>query len=152
MRVRVIAVGKLGTNGVGESTAEYQRRAARYWPLEVLEVRAERGGTRTPESVRSAEAERLLAKARGLVAALDERGRGFDSVAFSGWLRERRDRDEDVSFLIGGALGLDGTVLDRASLVLSVAPWTLSHDLARLILMEQLYRAGTLVRGEPYHK
>jgi 23S rRNA (pseudouridine1915-N3)-methyltransferase len=57
-----------------------------------------------------------------------------------------------VAFLIGGAFGLDESLRDTAQMRLSLAPWTLPHELARLVLAEQLYRAGTLVRGEPYHK
>jgi 23S rRNA (pseudouridine1915-N3)-methyltransferase len=74
------------------------------------------------------------------------------SAAFADWLQQRRERTEDVSFLIGGAFGLSEEVLTRAALRLAVAPWTLPHDLARLVFAEQVYRAGTLTRGEPYHK
>ena len=65
---------------------------------------------------------------------------------------ERRDRAQDVAFVVGGAYGLDAALRSRSSMVLSLAAWTLPHELARLVLAEQLYRAGTLLRGEPYHK
>jgi 23S rRNA (pseudouridine1915-N3)-methyltransferase len=67
-------------------------------------------------------------------------------------MRTRQEAARDVSFLIGGAFGLDPALRDAADERLAVAPWTLPHDLARLVLLEQLYRAGTIVRGEPYHK
>lgn len=102
--------------------------------------------------MRRIEAERLLERALGTIVAVDERGRSRSSEAFAKWMGERRDRAEDTSFVIGGAFGLDETVRQRASLILCLAPWTLQHELARLVLAEQLFRAGTIQRGEPYHK
>ena len=87
-----------------------------------------------------------------LVVACDPGGATFDSTRFSAWLQGERERARDVVFMIGGAHGLDGAVVARADRRLSLAPWTLPHELARLVLAEQLYRAGTIVRGEPYHK
>ena len=94
----------------------------------------------------------MLERATGAVVALDERGRSMSTEAFAKWMTDRRDRAEDTTFVIGGAFGLDATVRDRATLVLSLSPWTLPHEMARLLLAEQLYRAGTIHRGEPYHK
>jgi 23S rRNA (pseudouridine1915-N3)-methyltransferase len=67
-------------------------------------------------------------------------------------LSTARDRAQDVALVIGGAFGLADTVRERATRTIQMAPWTLPHELARLVLAEQLYRAGTIVRGEPYHK
>jgi 23S rRNA (pseudouridine1915-N3)-methyltransferase len=148
---RVLAVGK-ASGPLADAIAEFERRAGRYWPLDIVEVRAVGARSRPADDVRNEEGARLLAKARGTIVALDERGRSMNSVAFAGWMQARHDRAEHVSFLIGGALGLSAGVLARATLRLAVAPWTLPHDLARLVLAEQVYRAGTLARGEPYHK
>jgi len=74
------------------------------------------------------------------------------SEAFARWLQGTRESARDVAFAIGGAYGLSEELRGRARLRLSLAPWTLPHELARLVLAEQLYRAGTIVRGEPYHK
>lgn len=152
MKYRIVAVGRPVAGPVSEAIAEYEKRASRYWPLEVIEVKAAPGNSRAPDDVRRREAERLLERATGTIVALDERGRSLTSDAFAKWVADRRDRAEDTSFVIGGAFGLDEAVRKRASLVLSMAPWTLQHELARLILAEQLYRAGTIQRGEPYHK
>ncbi len=133
----------------------YEERAARYWPLEVQEVREEAArGKVEPDVVRRREAERLLARlpAGAQLIACDERGATSTSERFAAWLVERRDRAQDVAFVIGGAYGLDAGVRERADSVLSLAPWTLPHELARVVLVEQLYRAGTIARGEPYHK
>lgn len=74
------------------------------------------------------------------------------SEQFARWMRQARDEARDVAFVIGGALGLAPTLRARARTRLALAPWTLPHELARLVLAEQLYRAGTIARGEPYHK
>jgi 23S rRNA (pseudouridine1915-N3)-methyltransferase len=152
VKFRIVVVGRPPAGPLRDAVAEYEKRASRYWPLEVIEVRAEPAKSRTPDQVRLSEAGRLLEKTSGGIVALDERGRTFSSEAFAKWIADRRDRAEDTTFVIGGAFGLDESVRTRASLVLSMAPWTLQHELARLVLAEQLYRAGTIHRGEPYHK
>jgi 23S rRNA (pseudouridine1915-N3)-methyltransferase len=131
---------------------DYERRAARYWPLEFIEVKAEPARSRTPDEVKRLEGARLLERATGTIVALDERGRTFSTDAFAKWISDQRDRAVDVSFVVGGAFGLDDPVRKRATLVISLSPWTLPHEMARLVLAEQLYRAGTIQRGEPYHK
>jgi 23S rRNA (pseudouridine1915-N3)-methyltransferase len=87
-----------------------------------------------------------------VTVACDATGQSMSSERFAEWLQSEREAARDVVFMIGGAYGLDGTLRDGARLRLSLAPWTLPHELARLVLAEQLYRAGTIVRGEPYHK
>ena len=74
------------------------------------------------------------------------------SIEFAAWLGKLRDTGGAVTFVVGGAFGLDETVRSRATRLLTVAPWTLPHEMARLVLTEQLYRAGTILRNEPYHK
>lgn len=135
-----------------EAIAEFEARAGRYWPLEFIEVKAEPARSRSMAEVRRLEAERLSARVRGRLVVLDERGRTMSTDTFARWLNARREGAEDVSFAIGGAWGLDPAFTSRADVQLAVAPWTLPHDLARLVLAEQLYRAGTVIRGEPYHK
>lgn len=152
MKFHVVVVGAPARGPMADAIALYERRATRYWPLAVHEVRAEPARSATSAHVREREAQRLLERAPGAIIACDERGTSLTSAAFARWLQELRERASDVSFVIGGAFGLDETVRARAMRLLALAPWTLSHDLARLVLAEQLYRAGTIVRGEPYHK
>ena len=154
MRVVVVTVGRPRGVGVAEAVRDYETRAARYWPLEVHEVREEPARGASPDVVRRREGERLLAKvpAGGTLVACDERGEARTSEAFARWLQREREAGRDVGFVIGGAYGLASELRERAQLRLLLAPWTLPHELARLVLAEQLYRAGTLVRGEPYHK
>lgn len=157
MRVVLAAVGRPRVP-LAAAVAEYEARAARYWPFEAHEVREEPArGVTSPaavDRVRALEGERLLARAPtgALVVACDERGETWTSERFATWLRERRDEARDVAFVVGGAHGLAPAVREAARVRLAVAPWTLPHEMARLVLAEQLYRAGTIVRGEPYHK
>ena len=139
---------------LADAIADYEGRAARYWPLTVHEVREEPARALTPEVVRRREGERLVAKAPvgSTLVLCDEAGDALGSEAFARWLQRERDAARTLTFVIGGAFGLDSSLRERAGRRLSLAPWTLPHELARLVLAEQLYRAGTIVRGEPYHK
>ena len=152
VKFRIIVVGKAPAGPLGEAIAAFEARAARYWPLEVVEVRAEPARGRSPAEVCRIETGRLMERVAGTLVVLDERGRSFASQEFSAWMQARREQADDVTFAIGGAGGLGAEARDRAGLLLSVAPWTLSHDLARLVLAEQVYRAGSIQRGEPYHR
>ena len=153
MKFRLIVVGKPRDQALAAATAAYELRSARYWPIEVVEIRDESASGKSPDAVRRRDAERIIAACgAATLVACDERGAAMRSEAFARWLQQRRERAQDVAFAIGGAFGLDDAVREHAGTVLALAPWTLSHELARLVLAEQLYRAGTIVRGEPYHK
>jgi 23S rRNA (pseudouridine1915-N3)-methyltransferase len=153
MRLVVAVVGRPRDPAVAAAIRGYEERAARYWPLDVREVREESARGTPVALVREKEGERLLSAAAGSdLVACDETGDGLGSREFAEWLLEARERARNVTFVIGGAYGLGRSVLDRAQRVLKLAPWTLPHELARLVLAEQLYRAGTIVRREPYHK
>ena len=154
MKVFVAVVGKPRNAGLAASIEEFEHRAARYWPLERIEVREEPAKSASADLVREREGERLAARIpRGaLIVCCDPGGKRLDSAAFSTWLQREREGGRDVAFVIGGAYGLSPALLKRANLRVELAPWTLPHEMARLVLAEQLYRAGTIVRGEPYHK
>ena len=155
MKLWVLAVGKPGSL-LAEAIAEYEARAQRYWSLESIEVKEERAGKGVPtSSVIAAESDRLRERMpRGVtVVALTRTGDATSS--------ERLARDiaglassgaTGMAFLIGGAHGLSDQLLRNADRRLRLSTMTLPHDFARLILLEQLYRVGTIVRGEPYHK
>ena len=155
MRLLVVAVGKV-KGPLALMIAEYERRAARYWKLTVEEVDAgARGGSRDSEAVMTAEAGRLLARVPDELEliALTRGGEEMGSEELSGYLREQAVRSSaGVAFVIGGASGLAQGVLTKARKRLSLSAMTLPHEVARLVLAEQLYRAGTIARGEPYHK
>ena len=154
MRVMLAVVGKPRHASLAAAIADYEGRAARYWTLEVHEVKEESArGVASTTIVRQREGERLQARLAGTrIIACTVDGRRHSSEEFAGWLGRERDADRDVSFAIGGAFGLSDELVAAATARLSLAPWTLPHELARLVLAEQLYRAGTILRGEPYHK
>ncbi|MCU0649623.1 MAG: 23S rRNA (pseudouridine(1915)-N(3))-methyltransferase RlmH [Gemmatimonadaceae bacterium] len=154
MRFRVIAVGRPRAAALRDVIDDFVARAERYWPLDVVEVREESARALDPLQVRQREGARLRERLApgGMVVACDASGRSHTSEQFATWMRHRQEAARDVSLVIGGAFGLDPALRDAADERLALAPWTLPHDLARLVLVEQLYRAGTIVRGEPYHK
>lgn len=154
MRVLVVVVGKPREPGLAAAIEEFERRAARYWPLEVHEVREEPARGASADLVREREGERLLTKVPpgAAIVACDVDGAAMRSDAFAQWLQRTRESARSVALMIGGAFGLSDAVRARAKSRLSLASWTMPHELARLVLAEQLYRAGTIVRGEPYHK
>ncbi len=153
MRLTVAVVGKPRNAGLAAAIQEYETRAARYWPLDIREVREEPARAASVDLVRAREGERLAAAlGSAQLVACDVDGDRMSSTQFSEWLQRARENARDVAFVIGGAYGLAPSLAARAAARLSLAPWTLPHELARLVLAEQLYRAGTIVRGEPYHK
>jgi len=154
MRFVVVVVGKPRDANLAGAIREYETRAHRYWPLEIHEVREEPARSGSADLVRDREGERLLAvvPSSAQVIACDVSGRSMTSEVFSEWLVGLRERARDVAILVGGAFGLSSAVKQRATMSVSLAPWTLPHEMARLVLAEQLYRAGTIVKREPYHK
>lgn len=155
MKVVIVAVGRV-RGPLEPAVAEYEGRAGRYWKFEVAEVDAGASGRDpSPERVKEAEGERILARIpdEAEVIALTRTGKGIGSAELARTLEELAVRSfRQVVFVLGGAYGLHARVLDRANRRLSLSPMTLPHEMARLVLAEQLYRAGTIVRGEPYHK
>jgi 23S rRNA (pseudouridine1915-N3)-methyltransferase len=153
VKLRVIAVGKDRSGLYAPAVEEYAKRLARQVRFELVEVPEARRHAGTPQA-RVEEGEALLARIgpRERVVALDERGDELTSrelaVRAGRWL----ERGHDVALVIGGSDGLAPEVLDRAEERLALSRFTLAHRLARLVLVEQLYRAMTILRGEPYHK
>ncbi len=154
MSLTLAVVGRPRHAGIADAVRDYEARAAHYWSLEVREVREESARSSSPAAVVAREwarlAEQLPAAAR--VVLCDPGGEVMDSPHFARWMERQRDEARDVAFVIGGAFGLPDAARRVAFLRLSLAPWTLPHELARLVLAEQLYRAGTITRGQPYHK
>lgn len=154
MRIALVSVGRPKQSGLADAIREYETRAARYWTLDIHEVKEVSARGVSVDVVREREGERLLERVAPdmRIVACDPGGDVLTSDAFASWLCDQRDSAHSVAFAIGGAYGLSERVRAQAHRRLSVAPWTLPHELARLVLAEQLYRAGTIARGEPYHK
>lgn len=134
MRYTVVAVGK-ARPPYADDLSHYAKLLSRHARVDVIEVADEDAiPRRIPE--------------RAYVCLLDSRGRSYTSEAFATWLEERRQAGRDVCFVIGGAFGVD---LPDADHRLSFGPLTLPHLLARVVLLEQLYRAHKILANEPYH-
>ena len=134
MRTIVLAVGRLRPP-YQDDVQHYRKLLARYTRLELVEVREDQTVEgRVPD--------------RAFVVLLDSEGDQLDSMAFSRWLEDRRQSGRDLCFVIGGPRGLD---LDACDMKLSLGPMTLPHQLARVVVLEQVYRANKILAGEPYH-
>ena len=134
MRIVVVAVGRLRPP-FADDVNHYQKLIARHTRLQLIEVREdEQVARRLPE--------------RAFVSLLDRAGERMDSVGFSRFLEQRRRSGLDLCFVIGGPFGLQ---LDDVEHRLSLGELTLPHQLARVVLLEQLYRAHKILAGEPYH-
>jgi 23S rRNA (pseudouridine1915-N3)-methyltransferase len=134
MKYTVLAVGRV-REPYADDVDHYARLLTRQARVELVEVPDDAAvARRIPE--------------RAFVSLLDERGRSYDSEAFARWLEERRQGGRDVCFVVGGPYG---TGLDRCDHRLSLGPMTLPHQLARVVLLEQLFRAHKILAGEPYH-
>lgn len=155
MKVSLLAVGRV-RGPVADAVVDYEARIRRYYTYAAVELKEEafrRAGDAA--RVRDEEGKRLLARvAPGAdLVALHETGRQWSSERLSAYLADLALRaSPGVAFVIGGAYGLSDAVLGHATHQLSLSAFTLPHELARLVLVEQIYRAGTIARGEPYHK
>lgn len=140
MRLRVVAVGKVREPYLRQAIDDYLERTRKVLPTDEVEVADVSGLARALPD-------------RFAVVALDPAGRTLDSRSFAAWIGERMNRSEKgIAFVIGGADGLPRDLLERATLRLSMSAMTMPHRLARLFLAEQLYRAMTILRGEPYSR
>ena len=158
MNITVLAVGKLKDRFFEEGCAEYSKRLQRYCTLTVREVPDERApeelSPAQEEQVKAREGKRLLnlLDPKDHVIALTVTGKAYTSEGLAARIGALRDQGRNVSFLIGGSLGLSQEAVDRADEELSLSKLTLPHRLARLVLLEQLYRGWKILNHETYHK
>jgi 23S rRNA (pseudouridine1915-N3)-methyltransferase len=134
MRIIVLAVGRLRPP-FADDVQHYQKLLAGHARVELVELRdEEKVVNRIPD--------------RAFAVLLDQEGESLDSIAFSRWMEERRQSGRDICFVIGGHRGLE---LEHCDLKLSFGPMTLPHQMARVVLLEQIYRAHKILAREPYH-
>ncbi len=159
MKYTILCVGKLKDKFFADAVKEYGKRMSRYGKVEIIEVADEKTPEHAPaaleEQIRKKEGERLLKHIREsmYVMALDLKGREYDSVSFAEHLSEKMlQGNSHIAFIIGGSLGLHPAVLERAQETVCFSRMTFPHGLMRVILLEQLYRACRIQKGEPYHK
>ena len=158
MKIRIVAVGKLKEEYLREGVAEYEKRLAPFASVELLETREEYMAENPSEAQRqqtlAKEGERLLrlVPERSFLIVLDVKGKLLSSEALAKELASLALQGQsDLTFLIGGAFGLSPAVRERADPRISFSPMTFTHQMVRLLLYEQIYRAFKINRGEKYH-
>ena len=159
MDIRIVAVGKVKERYLRDGITEYAKRLGRYGRIDIVEARAERApeslSFREMEQVKDREGEGVLKLCRpgACRVALAIEGDRLSSEQFAEYIRKSETTGQGrFDFIIGGSLGLSDTVITSADMRLSFSPMTFPHQLMRLILLEQLYRAAKINRGEVYHK
>ena len=150
MQIAILCAGRLRERCWQEAAAEYVKRMGRYRKLEVIEVPDQPEGPQTMKK----EGEAMLAHLRpdDYVVAMCIDGKERDSLQLAAFFREREQLGARVVFVIGGSLGLHEDIIRRADQRLSMSPMTFPHQLARIMLLEQIYRAHKINAGERYHK
>jgi 23S rRNA (pseudouridine1915-N3)-methyltransferase len=155
MKVVIVSTGKVRQSFIREGEGEYLQRVKGSFQLEVCELGLDAPDSMTAEEVQEREAKALLRKVKeyDYVIALDERGKRLTSEGFSRLIESRMNvGTKTVGIIIGGAYGLSESVRQRADYVLSLSDLTFPHQLARLVIVEQCYRAYTMLKGIGYHK
>lgn len=154
MNIECIFLGPTAEGYLEQGIADFLKRLARYGEVRIKVVK-ERKGRMADQARIDSEGRDLLevVEPKSLLVALDRTGRQVDSEGFAELFRQWRDQNRrTTSFIIGGALGLSREVVAAADLVLSLSRMTFTHEMARLILLEQVYRAFTILAGSKYHK
>lgn len=159
MRITLITVGKIKEKFYRDAIAEYEKRLSKYCKLEILEVADEKtpdnASETVEEQIKEKEAKRIMAhiKEDAYVITLEILGQKKDSVSFAKQIAQLGVQGKShIVFVIGGSLGLHQSVSNRADSHLSFSDMTFPHQLMRVILLEQVYRAFRIISGEPYHK
>lgn len=153
MKIEIWWIGKTFQDFTQKGYTEFLKRIEKFTPVSIVEFPDTKGQTQ-PKVIKQLEAEKILAKLKpdDQLVLLDEKGKTFNSVQFAQFIEQRENQSvKKLIFLIGGAYGFDEKIYARANHQLSLSAMTFSHQLIRLIFMEQLYRAYTILHGFPYH-
>ena len=152
MKVNIICVGKIKESFFNDAIAEYKKRLYRFCNFSIIEV--DEDSKQTNISIKSEkESKMLLEKCKGAIVALDGKGKMLSSEDLAEYIEKKEISGiSEISFVIGGSNGLSKTILDSADIVVSFGKITYPHQLFRVVLSEQIYRAFTIIKGLPYHK
>ena len=154
MKIQLILTGKTTDARIASLIDEYRERLRHYVPFELVVIPdLKNAKSLTEEQVKAAEGEAILSRLTPAmeVILLDEHGRQFRSVEYAGWLQKKMASGRDLTLVIGGPYGFSPAVYQRADGKLSLSQMTFSHQMIRIMAIEQIYRAMTILRGEPYH-
>ena len=159
MKVTIVCVGKIKEKFYRDAVSEYEKRLGKYCKFEIVEVADEktpdRASATEEEQIKEKEAVRILSKIKedAYVCTLEIAGKKFSSEGLANWLEQLTvSGKSNIVFVIGGSLGLHKSVLARSNQALSFSDMTFPHQLMRVILSEQIYRAFRIIHNEPYHK
>lgn len=159
MKITILCVGKIKENFYRQAIEEYAKRLSKYCKFEVIEVQDEKTPDKVSEiqedQIKEKEADRILEKIKedAYVFTLEIKGKRFTSEGFADCIRKTALYGKsNLVFVIGGSLGLHEKVLKRSNQAVSFSDMTFPHQLMRVILVEQIYRAYRIINGEPYHK
>lgn len=155
MKITLLTVGKTDKDWVKEGIGIYSARMKHYFPFLIVEIpELKNVSSLSEEQIKTKEGEMILKnlKPSDTVILLDERGKEYTSVEFAKMLQDKISYNgKDITFIIGGAYGFSEAVRQRSDSKISLSRMTFSHQMVRAIFIEQLYRAFTIMRGEPYH-
>ena len=155
MRLTILCMGKTRERFIQEGIEKYLRYLRPYADASIKELKEEKiRDLKDAPSVRKKEAEKIFkaVPAGAYLISLDERGEGFTSHEFAALLNNTLESGvREIIFIIGGAMGLDEEVVARSHKTVALSRWTFTHEMARLVLLEQLYRAFTIIKGKTYH-
>lgn len=154
MKALLLLVGKTADKHISSCMADYTGRIGHYMPFEVLTIPELKNTKSMPEEQqKEREGEQILKRlqATDTVVLLDEHGKERRSLEFATWLEKKQHTARRLVFVIGGPYGFSPALYDRADEMISLSMMTFSHQIVRLVFLEQLYRACTIIRGEPYH-
>lgn len=155
MKFTLLLSGKTNKNHLSEGIQIYKKRIERYVPFGIeIAPEIKKKGNLTEQEIKNREGKELLKKipSDALLFLLDERGKEYTSLEFSNFLNiQLTQARKDIIFAIGGPYGFSDEIIKRSNLKLSLSKMTFSHQIIRLIFLEQLYRAFTILKGEPYH-
>jgi 23S rRNA (pseudouridine1915-N3)-methyltransferase len=154
MKVKLLVVGKTAFDYLKVGEEIYQDRLKHYCSFERIEVQDVKNPKNfSKEEIKRKEAISILSKLspNDFLILMDENGKEFSSVEFANWIEKRNLLPQNIIFVIGGAYGFDESIYERMNMKLALSKMTFSHQMVRLIFLEQLYRAFTITKGEPYH-
>jgi 23S rRNA (pseudouridine1915-N3)-methyltransferase len=155
MKIKLIVVGKSAFDFVKEGESVYEKRLIHYLPFEKLVLPDIKNPKNLSlDELKKKEGELILSKItnQDFLVLMDENGSQFSSTNFANWLEQKvNEGTRSMVFVIGGAFGFSKEVYERANQLISLSKMTFSHQLVRVIFLEQLYRAQTILKGEPYH-
>ena len=152
MKINIVAVGKIKEQFFTDAIKEYEKRLSKFCDLKIIEVQ-EASNYKNLDEKSKLEGELLLGKSKGFLIALDGKSKQLSSEEIASVISEKMlNGISEISFIIGGSNGLSEEVLNKANLKLSFGKITFPHQLFRVVLTEQIYRAFTIINGMPYHK